>query len=839
MFLYSVAVAAPILQPLTYSQPVEQEEPLTVGMPVLVYLGNRLLTGYILKQEDDSVREKIKQEKITVKPIIDLLSPEPVFPASMVPFFTWISNYYHYPIGEVISTALPTGINLKSSWAIRLTALGKKNSEVFTKSGQDSEKEKWLSELVSVGELNHQQTGKIWKKITIQRKLKKWQKEGLLIIEQVLEQRKVKGKYEKLLLPTDKLLRLLPEKKVGLAEKDFVLDDSAADFNLSKAEINFITIFYQLYSSVAGNCVTRKELIKAYPYGAKVQPKLEEKDLIKVMEQRVYRNPFGEVPDYIPPVERLSEEQAEVLSLLGSAIEKNKFTPFLLHGITGSGKTEVFLRAAQKVIDKGKSVIVLVPEIALASQLEAHFYSRFGEDLVIYHSSLSSGERLDSWHRAARGEAKIIIGARSAVFAPFADLGLIIVDEEHEPAYKQDDGLRYNGRDLAVIRAKLANCPVILGSATPSLVSYYHAMSGKYSLLEMQTRVGGGKLPQVKIVDLGKKNKSKSIFSDILTKLLRDNFAQGHQSLLFVNRRGYASFVMCRDCGHVVQCQHCQVSLTLHKGKNILICHYCGFSVPAALICPDCGTGKVIPLGVGSEKVEQEVRNLLPQARVARLDSDTATSRKKYLAILKNVYERETDIIIGTQMIAKGLHFPFVTLVGVVWADSSLHMPDYKAAERCFSLLSQVTGRTGRGELKGRVIIQTYQPDHYALNFARTHDYKGFYKAEISQRQELAYPPFSRLVNIRLQGKNETKLKNVAHKLGEFIRELAGKQIEVLGPAPSPLSKLHDFYRYQLLLKTAEISTLHQLCHELMLQKSKICSGGIHMQIDIDPESMM
>jgi len=590
---------------------------------------------------------------------------------------------------------------------------------------------------------------------------------------------------------------------------------------------------------------------RAYSGSSRVATQLVAKKIICREERRIYRNPFGEQPLSCKRPEQLSGEQQKVLAALLPAIERTSFQSFLLFGVTGCGKTEVYLQAAEKALTLGKSVLVLVPEIALASQLEGLFYSRFGEQLAILHSGLSAGERLDAWQWIGEGRVRVVVGARSAVFAPCVALGLVIVDEEHEPSYKQDDGLGYSGRDVAVLRAREAGCPVVLGSATPSLNSFYNARNGKYTLLEMKKRVAERTLPGVEIIDLNRAARSRPdlFFSDALIEALQENMARGQQSLLFVNRRGYASFLLCRDCGHVVRCQHCRVSMTLHRGANQLVCHYCGYTLPTDIICPGCRTGKVVPLGLGSERIENEVSQILPHARVARLDSDTAGSRKDYLKLLKDVRERNIDVLIGTQMIAKGLHFPHVTLVGVVWADSGLNMPDYKAAERTFSLLSQVTGRAGRGELEGRVLIQTNQPGHYALGFAAQHDYSGFYEREIGDRQALNYPPFARLVNIRCSGEQEGQVREVIVRIRDFLawkleeqgrgQKRGDEKLEILGPAPAPLSLLRDRYRYQLLLKGRNTGLIHRLCGALLEAKTNLCPTAVRLTLDIDPENMM
>ncbi|WP_417912601.1 replication restart helicase PriA [Candidatus Electronema sp. TJ] len=611
---------------------------------------------------------------------------------------------------------------------------------------------------------------------------------------------------------------------------------------LKKSEQKTLELFYQHCGG--RQVMPRRELTKLYAGAGKALTSLAAAGLVMLEERHVYRDPFGDLLPFSDRPAELTAEQAAAVSSITAAIDTGAFQTFLLHGVTGSGKTEVYLRAAEHCLAQKKNVLVLVPELALAAQMEGQFYSRFGEQLAVLHSGLADGERFDQWQRILRGEAKIAVGARSAVFAPFAELGLVIVDEEHEATYKQDDRLRYNGRDMAVLRARFASCPVLLGSATPSVGSLYQAEQGKYRLLTLPKRIGGQVLPQVELVDLSKEKRSQKdwFFSNRLLAALKENLAAGLQSLLFVNRRGYAAFMLCRDCGAVVRCHNCRVSLTLHRGRNQLLCHYCGYSLRPDIICPDCGSGDVVGLGLGSERVEAEVRRLFPQARVARLDSDAITTRRAQLNLLRQVREHEIDILIGTQMAAKGLHFPKVTLVGVVWADSGLSLPDCKAAERTFQLLAQVTGRAGRGERAGKVIIQTHQPSHYVLTAAYAHDCRAVYEQEIALRSLLGYPPFGRLINLRFSGPDEKQVENAAKSAAALLRMCLAKDClaaDILGPAPAPLSLLKNRFRWQLLLKGAQPEILHWLCDQLLREKDKICGKKVRLAVDVDPENMM
>ncbi len=828
MLLYEVAVAAPLLNSLTYSAPGENTDALAAGIRVLVPLGNRLVTGYLLGPTEVAAKER----SFKVKAIVDLLDPDPIFPAELIPFFRWIADYYHYPLGEVIRTALPGGLTARSGREIRLTDSG---SEQLPGVIADLEKQPaWMARLLAKGHLLPGTVSTIWRKMPMQRLLKKWQEQGWLEIKEVVVSPRVKAKAVT-------MVTLAPPLMDQLATYQSA-NGQAPDFGqeLKKTEQTTLELFFK--QSGGRPAMPRPELTRCYSGAGKALHTLVDRGLVTMEEQRSYRDPFGCVPPFFARPEVLTAEQEQVIGQLTAAVDDQSFQPFLLFGVTGCGKTEVYLRAAEQCLAIGKTVLVLVPEIALASQVEAHFYSRFGDRLAVLHSGLATGERFDQWQRILQQKADIVIGARSAVFAPLHDLGLVIVDEEHESAYKQDDGLRYNGRDLAVLRARFADCPVILGSATPSVTSFHHTTTGKYTLLTMRKRVHDQAMPTVQIVDLGgtKRSRPDLFFSDQLTAALHENMDKRLQSLLFVNRRGYAAFMLCRDCGHIIECRHCKVSLTHHRQTNRLICHYCGYSLSPDIICPECQSASIVGLGVGSERIEAEVRQLIPHARVARLDSDTTADRKKYMAILQQVRDHEIDILIGTQMVAKGLHFPKMTLVGVVWADSGLGMPDYKASERTFQLMAQVTGRAGRGEHAGRVIIQTHQPEHYAIEFARQHDYGKLYAREIEQRADLGYPPFSRLVNVRFSGEQEDRVTASARKTAVFLRSAAGGgQLDILGPAPAPLSRIKNRYRWQLLLKSTDFSKLHTVCAQLLGEKKHLLQTDVRMGIDVDPENMM
>ena len=837
--LYEVAVAAPFFGTLTYEQPVTCTSPLPIGIRVLVPLRNRYVTGYILALSVLS-SDSASDLPYAIKPIFEQLDPSPLFPEQLIPVFRWIADYYHYPLGEVIKTALPTGLQVYSGHEIKLTESGRQHLPAVLANLPPQKRTAWMDRLLSKGELLPGTVKTIRTKPAMQTLLQRWQTEGWIEMNKVIVRSKTREKSET-------VVRMNNMFEQGL-------ERNIKDKGLKKSEQKTLELFFcqsqskgQIQGRSKGRSVLpRAELTRQYPGAGKALNSLAQQGIVTFEEQPVYRNPFGKVPPFFPKPENLTLEQQQVIDKIIAALDTGGFQPFLLHGITGCGKTEVYLRATEHCLKQNKTVLILVPEIALSSQLEGHFYSRFGAILALLHSGISMGERFDQWQQILQKKVHIVIGARSAVFAPLAQPGLIIVDEEHEPAYKQDDGLRYNGRDMAVLRAKFADCPVLLASATPSVTSFYHAEQGKYHLLRMSKRIHEQVMPEVRIVDLREKqqNRKNAFFSEQLFTALQQNLEKQQQSLLFVNRRGYAAFMLCRDCGHIIQCRHCKVSLTHHQASNRLLCHYCGYTTATNIICPDCGSGSVVGLGVGSERIEQEVRQLFPQASVARLDSDTTKKRKVYLDILEQVRNHEVDILVGTQMVAKGLHFPAMTLVGIIWADSGLGIPDYKAAERSYQLLAQVTGRAGRGQHPGKVIIQTHQPQHYVIEFAQSHAYKKLYGQEVELRQALAYPPFGRLINIRLNGKRENAVQETAKATANFLRSVLHAQkktkaVEILGPAPAPLTMIRQRFRWQVLCKSSSPELLHRLCDQLLTEKPRLCKHGVRMAVDVDPENMM
>jgi primosomal protein N' (replication factor Y) len=583
------------------------------------------------------------------------------------------------------------------------------------------------------------------------------------------------------------------------------------------------------------------------PSAPRVVGALADLGVVSIAEKREYRNPFGE-PIQPDTALELTPDQQSVVSRVCAGLGDG-FRVFLLNGVTGSGKTEVYLHVASEVIQSGLGVLVLVPEIALITQIEHRFRARFGEQVAILHSGLSAGQRYDQWSQVLERKATIAIGARSAVFAPFDKLGVIIVDEEHDPSYKQESSPRYNARDLAIVRARQNDCPVLLGSATPSVQSLYSVECGKFEELSLPRRIHHQPLPRITVVDL--KNSrgfrgSLRFITPQLQQAMAETLERQEQTLIFLNRRGFATFPVCSGCGEALRCKHCDITLTLHRKDNAYRCHYCGYSRSAVSRCDSCGEDAIKPLGMGTEKIEAAIREIFPSARVARMDRDTTRRRGATVKLLKSLRQRTTDILVGTQMVAKGHDYPGITLVGVICADLSLNFPDFRAGERTFQLLAQVAGRAGRGQRPGRVILQTYNPDHFSIVAAQQQDVKAFYRSEIDFRRALAYPPFSRLILLKISGTHKSRSGAWAELIGHRLRRLIERSspefeaVQVLGPIESSLARVAGRFRWQILLKSASSASLHRFLSLLMSEHPKLFNNRlVRVAVDVDPFFMM
>lgn len=598
--------------------------------------------------------------------------------------------------------------------------------------------------------------------------------------------------------------------------------------------------------AAAGEPVSAAELARGTDSNHAVLRALEKKGLVRIELERIERDPFKN-EEFVPaPALELNLEQGEVFARVCAALDRVSEgapapKPLLLHGVTGSGKTEIYLQAIQRVLQQGRSAIMLVPEISLTPQTVERFKSRFAsqqQEVAVLHSHLSEGERHDQWHQIRSGRARIVIGARSAVFAPLEKLGLIVVDEEHEPSYKQEEAPRYHGRDIAVLRASMERCAVLLGSATPSLESFHNVKLGKYELLQIRQRVDEKKMPFIRIMDMRNESKKQGgVVSSRLLTALEQRLARREQSILFLNRRGFATSLLCEKCGHVCNCPNCSVSLTFHKSSNRIVCHICGHLALAPSQCPECRDPGIRQQGTGTERVEEVVQKLFPKAVVRRLDADVLARREAFRETLAAFRVGKIDILVGTQMIAKGLHFPNVTLVGIINADMGLHIPDFRAGERTFQLLTQVAGRAGRGDVEGEVFVQSYTPFSPSIQFARHHDFEGFWDQEISFRKEWDYPPFTHMVLISVRSAHQARGELSAQTLAKSIAEGAPADLFIGEPAPAPLEKSHGEFRFHLVLRTRAVLRLSRHLRRV-LDKLKF-PEDVRVSVDVDAYQLM
>jgi primosomal protein N' (replication factor Y) len=555
----------------------------------------------------------------------------------------------------------------------------------------------------------------------------------------------------------------------------------------------------------------------------------------------VYRDPHRDKEFKKTTALPLTDEQSEAIIPILQSIETNKHQTYLLYGVTGSGKTEVYLQSIEEVLKKGKQAIVLVPEISLTPQMVDRFKGRFGSSVAVLHSGLSIGEKYDEWRKIHRKEVNVVVGARSAIFAPFDNLGIIIIDEEHESSYKQEENPRYHARDVAIYRGGYHKCPVVLGSATPTLETFARAKKGLYELLTLSKRMHEREMPAVEIIDMREELRqgNRSMFSTLLFEKLQNRIQKGEQTVLFLNRRGYSTFIMCRDCGFVVTCPDCDISLTYHRAQHLVKCHYCGYEEPVVNHCPSCQSDHIRFFGTGTQKVEEEIGKLLPEARIIRMDVDTTSRKGSHEKLLSAFGEEKADILLGTQMIAKGLDFPKVTLVGVLTADTMLHLPDFRASEKTFQLLTQVSGRAGRHELPGEVVIQTYTPEHYSIELASHHNYNDFYQREMGLRKIHQYPPFYYISLITVSHPEITKVVSVTEKITTYLRSNLSDQAIVLGPAASPIPRIKNRYRYQCMIKYKDEPKLKQYLKGLMDHYQKEIQQDLQITIDMNPHMMM
>lgn len=588
--------------------------------------------------------------------------------------------------------------------------------------------------------------------------------------------------------------------------------------------------------------VSQKKLLQEVSTTPASLKALQKKGIIDIYKEEIYRDPFNSKNfPRTTPLE-LTAEQKTAIGPVQQDINSGQHHVYLLHGVTGSGKTEIYLQSIQSVLDKGKEAIVLVPEIALTPQMVDRFKGRFGSKVAVLHSALSAGEKFDEWRKIQRKEVQVAVGARSAIFAPFENLGIIIIDEEHETSYKQEDHPRYHARDVAIFRGKKHACPVMLGSATPMLESFARAQKGVYRLLTLPKRMNHAEMPDIEIVDMRKELHAgnRTMFSRQLKEKIEDRLAKKEQIVLFLNRRGYSTFVMCRDCGEVMECPHCDIALTYHRNSEKLKCHYCSHEEAMPVVCPSCQSETIRYFGTGTQKVEEGLTKLIPEARVVRMDVDTTRKKGAHEKLLNRFGNQEADILLGTQMIAKGLDFPKVTLVGVLAADSLLHLPDFRSAEKTFQLITQVSGRAGRHKLPGEVIVQSYTPEHYSIELAGNNEYESFFNKEMVMRRDFQYPPYYYLALVTVSHPIQAKVMEVTGQIARLLEKHLSEQARILGPTPSPLTRIKDRYRYQCMVKYKNEPDLQTVLRKIINHyEQKGQANDLIISVDLQPYQLM
>jgi primosomal protein N' (replication factor Y) len=810
-----IVLPLPVEGAFTYALPERLRAQVKVGTRVLVSFSGRKRIGFVVR-----FREQVEGTR-EIKEVLEVLDGEPVFDEAMAALTQWIAGYYLCSWGEALKCTLPAGVFsegkrrviLKEPYPEPLIA------KLLLRAPRQAEVLRVLSDR---------------KAATLDQLRRTVGKEDLYGVVHELAR---KGYVEVFDIQATPRVKVKKERMVRIAEKEGMDEGMEMLGRRAPKQAACLKVLMEREEMPA------LILSKDYGIGPGSLKALEQKGWVRISWEEKIRDPFEEMPVSAPQCLTLTSAQRDALEGVKEAICAGTFRTVLLYGITGSGKTQVYIEAIAKTLAMGRSAIVLVPEISLTPQTVRWFRAHFGDEVAVLHSGLSEGERYDAWRMIRRGERKIVVGARSAVFAPLGNLGLIVVDEEHESTYKQYDTTpRYHARDVAIVRARDAGAVVILGSATPALESYRNARTGKFALSQLPERIDDRRLPEVEIVDMRKEKEAGnwSIFSDSLKQGIKERLERKEQVILLQNRRGYSTFIQCPDCGHAFHCPHCQVTLTYHASGRWLICHYCGLRRRAPSVCPECQGHRLKYRGIGTERVEAELEALFPQARIVRMDRDTTGTKGAHYRLLERFRLGEADILLGTQMVAKGLDFAEVTLVGVISADTALNLPDFRAGERTFQLLTQVAGRTGRGDRTGWVIIQTYNPDDEAIRFARQHDFEGYAKMELANRKELGYPPFGKLVRILFRSISEEAVRQVAEQYGAALRKRGGGRIEVLGPVEAPMSRIKDYYRWHLLLRGKGSKGLRTLAMEVhRTGRADAKNHQVIVTIDVDPVGML
>jgi primosomal protein N' (replication factor Y) len=813
-----VAVPVHVSSTFIYRLPVTKRQVAQTGSRIVVPLGRKFVTGYIVALLEDLPAGTSLQES-AIKDAKDVLDVIPLVTPELLQLTRWVADYYLAPWGEVIKAALPPGISPAIDQFLSLTEKGRAEVGKWSSDDTPNNKHRLLQLLGESDEIELGVVSQQLPSIQATRLASELEQDGLLEIRQRPRGSFVKAKFQR---------------RVRLTAPN---DRSGEGRKLTDTQVRILETLKDHDSLALPELLTR-----ANAASSSVNT-LQKRGFIEIFEERLRRDPLGEATFDQHDDYELTEDQLQVLAELDKPLRARAYAAFLLHGVTGSGKTEVYIRAMRVALSLGRAALMLVPEIALTPVFSRRLRMHFGDRVAIFHSSLSRGERFDEWTRVRNGDARIVIGTRSAVFAPIKDLGLVIVDEEHESTYRQQDSPHYNGRDTAIVRAQKESAVVILGSATPSLESFHNSQTGKYQYLKMPNRLGNRPLAAAEIIDMRDvfaRHQKPQVFSDELLAAITEAHRQQQQSIILLNRRGYSSFVLCRSCGESVRCPNCDVTLTYHRSERVIICHYCNHREAAPQKCPNCQGKYIYYVGEGTQQIEEQLKKLFPEIRIARIDRDTASRRGDFEKSLSDFGAGKIDMLVGTQILAKGHDFPNVTLVGVVSVDAGMALPDFRAAERTFQLLTQVAGRAGRGSRAGKVLIQTYHPHHYALRHASAQDYAGFYSEEIRHRENHTYPPFVALASLLVHGADLERVRLEAVELRkELDRANAERAARILGPAPAPLARLKGEYRVQLLIKCRNRRELRRIIDQALkaLAERKINLRSIN--VEIDPVSIM
>jgi len=812
-----VALPLPLLQTFTYRCSPDLFHQVQPGQRVLVPFRNQRVAGFVLTKVEQPPKDL--PANATLKEVLDLIDPSSLISPELFQLAEWVSDYYFASKGEVLRSFLPPKSNPRTHRVVLLLQGGLDALERDEQTAELSLKERQLLRILR----DHQALA-----------LKKLAQHAGFEVGEAELRRLVVNQWvqlqHQLAEPT-----MTPRFQKSVALQSGTVVES---LKLTAQQQRVVQALTTRTEPVA--IATLLEELSISPSALN---SLQRRGVIVFSSETVRRDPLKSVATLSSSGHREhTSEQIEVLKNLQEALSSASFVPALLHGVTGSGKTEVYLCLIEATLQRRKTALMLMPEIGLTPRVAEEFRQRLGRDIAILHSGLSDGERFDEWWRIKRGEARVVIGTRSALFAPLENLGLIVVDEEHDPSYKQQESPRYHARDTALVRGKLARALVVLGSATPGVETFHNARSGKYRYLRMMSRVQSRPLPEVTLVDMREEFKTSgkpAVFSRALQVQVAQRLDRKEQVLVLLNRRGFSASVLCRSCGQNIQCRNCSISLTFHRSSNRLVCHYCSYEQRVPKLCPRCSSEHLYFQGEGTEKVEVLLEKLFPKAKIARLDRDTAQRKNAHATILRRFQNGETDILAGTQMISKGHDFHNVTLAAILSADSSLSFPDFRCAERTFHLLSQMSGRPGRGELPGQVLIQTFHPEHYCLKLVAQHDYEGFFEKEIRFRKMMHYPPFTSLANLLVRDRNLDKAAHLISSIGKIVQKLAAGQMRLLGPALSPLAKLKSEHRFQLLIKARSRQQLREVLKQSLKLAEKEGLETNKLHIDIDPQNIM